>query len=363
MWSSLLGFPLAGVASNSNFAHMKKKVGILGATGYTGVELLRKIASHPEMEVVFVTSGKQVGKSLWELFPSLRGVGTNLSFIANEDALQIPVDGVFSCLHHAQAAAEIVPWLENTKSVIVDLSADFRMRDASIYQKYYGSHPRPDLLPGALYGIPEWDFSAPGKYRIIGNPGCYPTSVLLPLRPLLMAGLISHENIIVDSKSGVSGAGKTPTETTHFCEVHENFSAYKPADEHRHLSEINEQLSIATKKSVQVCFTPHLVPMSRGILSTIYCSTTKPIEHGEALNCLKSAYGKSRFVDILEKGLPQTAWVHGTNKCIVGIKAVPSQNRLVIISVIDNLVKGASGQALQNMNLALGLQEDGGLAV
>jgi len=340
---------------------MKKKIGILGSTGYTGYELLQLLRRHPEMEISWLTSERHAGKSVFELFPQLRGIIPELIFIPSAEAQKNPVDGVFSCLPHQTAAEGLLPFLESGTAKIVDLSADFRMQDPAIYEKYYSAHPCPQWQKEAVYGLCEWNANDIANKRIIGNPGCYPTSILVPLKPLIEKSLISTQGIIADSKSGVSGAGKSPSATTHFCEVHENFSAYKVGNEHRHLSEINEQLSLAAGSPVNVVFTPHLVPMERGILSTIYAPLNTEVSRGDVLKVFHEAYGSSPFVDVLDDGFPKTDWVRGTNRCLFGFKVVQEQNLLIVVSVIDNLIKGASGQALQNMNIALGLPQESGL--
>jgi N-acetyl-gamma-glutamyl-phosphate reductase len=337
------------------------KIGILGATGYTGIELLRLLQSHPDFTVSWISSESSAGQSLYSVFPQLQGAVDNHTFISLKEAVQKPVDGIFSCLPHKTAAEALLPFIDNSTAKIVDLSADFRMRSLDIYEKHYGPHPRPELLPGAVYGIPEWNAEQIATSRIIGNPGCYPTSILLPLQPLIAKGWVATTGIIADSKSGVSGAGKKPTETTHFGEVHESFSAYKIANEHRHLSELGEQLTIAAGEPVQLLFTPHLVPMMRGILSTVYAPLTQNVSKETVLDYLESVYQHSPFVQVYRDEYPKTSWVRGSNRCAFSVKMVPEQNMLVIVSVIDNLVKGASGQALQNMNIALGVPQTYGL--
>lgn len=341
---------------------MKKfKIGLLGVTGYTGYQLLKMLRQHPQMELVFATTEQQAGKSLRSIYPQIPATDSlgDLLVSTAADAIQIEVDGVFSCLPHAAAAEKLLPWIQKGTPV-VDLSADFRLRSADIYAAAYHTHPNPELLPGAVYGLVEFYRNQVTQSKLIGNPGCYPTSILLPLLPLVQAGLIETDDIIVDSKSGVSGAGKSPSEATHFCEVYENFSAYKVADEHRHLSEINEQLSLISQNDVSICFTPHLLPMVQGILSTIYVRPKAGVSEAQIREAL-NIYQDSPFVDVLESGLPKTSWVRGTNRCVFGLKWAFEGKRLVIVSVIDNLIKGASGQAMQNMNVVLGLDEKLGL--
>ncbi len=342
---------------------MKKyTVGIIGATGYTGVELVKLLRSHPRIEIAFVTSERHKGKKLKEMFPFLFGSVAALEFISLEEALAVSVDGVFSCLPHKTAVEKLAPFFDQGTSHIVDLSADFRLSSVDLYEFAYCKHERPDLLKESLYGLCEWVGESKTKeYRLIGSPGCYPTSILLPLLPLVEQGVIESTGIIADSKSGASGAGKEPSAGTHFVEVHENFSAYKVGDEHRHLTEINEQLSIVAKKEVNVIFTPHLLPMARGILSTIYVDLKEGMSELEVRKVLLSQYKDSPMIEVLEVGFPKTSWVRGTNRCVIGLKELKGQNKLVIVSVIDNLIKGASGQALQNMNILLDLEPSTGL--
>ncbi len=342
---------------------MKKySVGILGATGFTGLELLKLLKNHPSIEVAFVTSERHEGKTLSEFFPFLFGPMAQMKFINLETALKTPVEGIFSCLPHKTAVEKLSPFYRNTKSFIVDLSADFRLDSAKIYEEYYCPHSEPELLQESLYGLCEWQgVEKTRKYRLVGNPGCYPTSILLPLLPLVKEGLVEVEGLIADSKSGVSGAGKEPTPATHYVEVNESFSAYKVGDEHRHLSELNEQLSLASGQEVDLIFTPHLVPMSQGILSTIYARLKLGISEDDVRKCLLSQYKDSALVELLDGGFPKTSWVRQTNRCVFGVKVLEKSRTLIIVSAIDNLIKGASGQALQNMNILLGLDETEGL--
>lgn len=341
-----------------------KNIGLLGATGYTGYELLKMIASHPDMNLSFASSGKSVGVRLGDYFPMLPpGEIADMKFCSPEEATQIEVDGVFSCLPHATAAEQLLPFIGKENSpVLVDLSADFRMRDADIYEEYYHKHPAPELLEKAVYGLCEVYGDDVKKSKLIGNPGCYPTSILLPLMPLLKAGLLEAKGIIADSKSGTSGAGKSPGAGTHFVEVHDNFSAYKPGDEHRHLSEINEQLSFAAGEKVNAIFTPHLLPIARGILSTVYAKVKPGVSTDQIQAELDKAYVDSEFVHVMDQ-LPKTSWVKNTNSCRFGFKLLNDGETIVIVSVIDNLLKGASGQAMQNMNMAMGLDTKSGLLV
>ncbi|MBP5350837.1 MAG: N-acetyl-gamma-glutamyl-phosphate reductase [Fibrobacterales bacterium] len=338
----------------------KYRIGILGATGYTGAEILRLMARHPLFELAFASSERLAGQPLTAEFPKLTGLPVGETrFIGLQDALSVPVDGIFSCLPHATAAEQLLPFVDKGEAVIVDLSADFRLDSAELYEKWYCRHPRPELLAKSVYGLCELYRDQVKGCRLIGNPGCYPTSILLPLLPLLRAGLIEPRGIIADSKSGTSGAGKKATETTHFINVHDDFSAYKVADCHRHLSEITEQLSKAAGTEASILFTPHLLPVARGILSTIYADLKPGVGEAEIRSCLKAQYDGEPFVTLLDEGFPKLGWVRMTNRCVFGLKV--AAGKLVVVSVIDNLTKGASGQAMQNMNIALGVEETLGL--
>jgi N-acetyl-gamma-glutamyl-phosphate reductase len=255
----------------------------------------------------------------------------------------------------------LVPDLMARDKRVIDLSADFRFENAALYEAAYQPHTAPSLLQEAVYGLSEVYFEQIKAARLIGNPGCYPTSVLLPLVPLLKDQLIKPDPIIADSKSGVSGAGRAPSLATHHCEVNESFKAYK-VTVHRHNPEMDEVLSREAGRSVAITFVPHLVPMTRGMLTTLYTTPTDNIEPGQIENSLRTYYAGRRFVRICaDDRLPDTLHVKGTNFCDIGFRIDPAGNRIVIISAIDNLVKGAAGQAVQNMNIMLGLDETAGL--
>jgi N-acetyl-gamma-glutamyl-phosphate reductase len=348
---------------------MKLSVGILGATGLTGVELVRLLLRHPGVEIAWLSSESQAGTPYAKVYP---GIGARLSaatatLIPMEAAQKTAPDAVFSCLPHAASAEAIEPFLNNGKTKVIDLSADYRLSDVSVYNTTYAhAHPHPERIAKAVYGLTEIHRDAVAKARLVANPGCYPTSILLPLVPLLRAGVVSPAGIIADSKSGVSGAGRKATEGTHFYFVNENFSAYKVAGTHRHLPEIAEQLSLAAKTAgssvaaVAPIFTPHLVPMERGILSTIYADLAPGKTEADARAVWEKAYAGSPFVRPVND-LPSTADVTRTNECRFAARAIAGTNKLLIVSVIDNMVKGASGQALQNFNVMFGLDEVLGL--
>ncbi len=342
---------------------MQIEVGILGATGFTGGELVGLLIRHPHVRLAWLSSESQPGQAYGKVYPQFLGflpaaAEKMKSFEAIKDTVP---DVVFSCLPHGTSAECVAPFLSNGKTCVIDLSADFRLKDAGIFAQAYGHpHPAPERLPGSLYGLSEIHGAAIVGAKLIANPGCYPTSVLLPLFPLLKMGLISYEGIIIDSKSGVSGAGKKATETTHYVNANESVAAYAIGDQHRHRLEIQEQLGLAAGKKVEVLFTPHLIPMERGILSTLYCDLMPGVGETDIVTCLRKHYGDSDFVRIREE-LPRTGDVKHTNLChIKGYQPIGSR-KLILISVIDNMVKGASGQAVQNMNLAFGLSPRLGL--
>ena len=334
------------------------KIGILGATGYTGQELLRLLNTHPEAEVVYLGSSTSAGKEIAEIYPHLKDSST----LTLEDEKVLDVDLIFIALPHGIAAARAEEIL--TRGIkIIDLGADFRLIQPEIYEDWYKlKHPNPKIIREAVYGLPElYREEIKGK-NLIANPGCYPTASLLALAPLLEAGLIKKDNIIIDAKSGVSGAGRGMNQNVHFSEVNENFKAYG-VGEHRHTPEIEQQLSVAAASSVIVNFTPHLVPMTRGILVTIYADVKDGISEKELRDCWGESYSKEPFVHLLPESVwPQTKYSYGSNHAFLQLKYDPRTRKVVLVGVIDNLVKGASGQAIQNMNLMFGLPETTGLS-
>ncbi|OGP69162.1 MAG: N-acetyl-gamma-glutamyl-phosphate reductase [Deltaproteobacteria bacterium RBG_13_53_10] len=341
---------------------MKTRVGIVGATGYTGLELLRLLIRHPEIEVTALTSQKYAGMPIDRVFPSL----TNQLPISCEELsferISEKTDFIFTAVPHKTAMETVPPFYRLGKRV-VDLSADFRFKDAAIYERWYQKHTQPDLLRETVYGLPELHREKIRDAKIVGNPGCYPTGALLGLIPLVKHGLISTDTVVVDSKSGVSGAGRDVVLDSLFCEVNEGVKAYK-LFEHRHLPEIEGELSQLARKKLTVTFVPHLIPMDRGILSTLYVMLGKKMKTEEVLNIFQTHYQEEPFVRIYPKGkLPNTRDVKGSNYCDIGVKVNEEDGRLVVVTAIDNLVKGASGQAVQNMNVMLGFPETMGLGV
>jgi N-acetyl-gamma-glutamyl-phosphate reductase len=334
------------------------KVGIVGGTGYTGIELLRILARHPESELVAITSRKEAGTSVAEIFPSLRGI-VKLAFSDPAKASLAKCDVVFFATPNTVAMGEAKALLEAGVRV-VDLSADFRLRSVPEWEKWYKvKHVAPELLADAIYGLPETNREKIKDARLVANPGCYPTAILLGLLPLVEAGAVDADHLIADAKSGVSGAGKRTEEHLLFSEASDNFKAYGVAG-HRHWPEILQGLGTAAGRSVGLTFVPHLVPMIRGIQATLYARITKVVDFQRLY---EDRYRGEPFVDVLPHGSePDTRSVRAANTCRIAIHRPHGGDMLVAISVIDNLVKGASGQAVQNMNIMFGLEETMGLS-
>jgi len=338
------------------------RIAVIGASGYTGAELLRLLVQHPDVELVCVTSRQYAGQPVDGIFPSLRSL-VDLNFEdLDSGGLADRVDLVFTAVPH-QTAMNMVPELLDAGCRVVDLSADFRLRDVATYEAWYQAHTSPDLLSEAVYGLPELFREHIPVARLVANPGCYPTSIVLALTPLLEEKLIDPATIIVDSKSGTSGAGRSAKLDTIFCEVNEGFKAYG-LPRHRHTPEIEQTLSVVSGEAVTISFTPHLLPVNRGILSTCYASLEGPATLDELHGHYLERYSAESFVRILPKGqLPNISQVTGSNFCDIGLAVDDRTGRVIAVAVIDNLVKGAAGQALQNMNLMLGLPEQTGLMV
>lgn len=338
------------------------KVGIVGASGYTGVELARILSGHAEVELTVATSRQYKGQPLADVYPSLKGFTDIVCEDVNIAALVDRADLFFTAVPH-KTAMDIVPSLLAAGKKVVDLSADFRISDAKVYEEWYQPHTAPEYLEEAVYGLPELYREQIQKARLIANPGCYPTSVILGLAPLLKNGVIDPDTVLADSKSGVSGAGRSAQVGTLFCEVTEGFHAYK-VGEHRHTPEMEQEISLLCDKSVKITFTPHLVPMSRGMLSTIYAKLVKPVTEAEIEKLYQAAYDNETFVRLTASGaFPATRFVRGSNFCDIGFKIDNRTGRIIVLSAIDNLVKGAAGQAVQNMNIMCGFSEDTGLKI
>jgi N-acetyl-gamma-glutamyl-phosphate reductase len=334
------------------------KVGIIGGTGYTGVELLRLLAQHPQVELKVITSRGEAGKLVADMFPSLRK-RVALAFSEPDDNALAACDVVFSATPNGVAMTHARKLLEAGVKLI-DLAADFRLKDPVLWEKWYGMpHACPDLLQEAVYGLPEVNREKIRKARLIANPGCYPTAVQLGFLPLVEQGLVDNTHLVADAKSGVSGAGRKAEVHMLFSEASDNFKAYGVAG-HRHLPEIIQGLTAAAGKPVGLTFVPHLTPMIRGIHATLYGRLT-----GSGVDLQKlyeTRYTGEPFVDVLPPGsMPDTRSVRAANTCRIAIHRPQGGDTVVILSVIDNLVKGAAGQAVQNMNLLFGLPEDTGL--
>jgi N-acetyl-gamma-glutamyl-phosphate reductase len=337
------------------------KVAIVGASGYTGVELIRILYCHPEVAVTCVTSERSAGKRVSDVYPSLRGRCDLV--LENLEPVRVAgkVDFIFTALPH-KAAMEVVPTFLELGKQVVDLSADYRLKDAREYEKWYEPHLNPALLKKAVYGLPELKRAKIADADLVANPGCYPTSVILGLAPLLKKRLIDPASIIVDSKSGVTGAGRGAKVDFLYCEVNEGFKAYGVGGVHRHIPEMEQELSLLAGEKLAITFTPHLVPMDRGILSTIYAQPEKTMTAADLIKLYQDFYKGEPFVRVLEEGcFPSTAFVRGSNFCDIGLAVDGRSGRIIIVSAIDNLVKGASGQAVQNMNLMCGFPEAMGL--
>jgi N-acetyl-gamma-glutamyl-phosphate reductase len=333
------------------------KIGIVGGTSYTGVELLRILSRHPDAQLVAITSRKEAGTAVADLFPNLRG-NVDLEFSDTATADFRGCDVVFFATPHG-VAMEQAPRLLEAGVRMIDLAADFRLKDLVEWQKWYRiPHTCPQLVEESVYGLPELNREAIRRARIVGNPGCYATAIQLGFLPLVEAGVVDRQHLIADGKSGVSGAGRTAEVHILFSEAADNFKAYGVAG-HRHLPEILQGLGQAAGQSVGVTFTPHLTPMIRGIHATLYARLTKEVD---VQSLYERRYAQEPFVDVLPKGShPDTRSVRGANHCRIALHRPGGGDTVVVLAVIDNLVKGASGQAVQNMNIMFGLPETRGL--
>ncbi|CAM8907058.1 unnamed protein product [Rhodiola kirilowii] len=354
--------PLQNVKFRSVKAELlteKVRIAILGASGYTGAELTRLLVNHPFADIALMTADRKAGQSFGSVFPHLDTQDLpNLVAIADADFSD--VDAVFCCLPHG-TTQDIIKGLPGHLKII-DLSADFRMQDTAVYKEAYGQdHRAPELQKIAEYGLTEIKREEIRKARLVANPGCYPTSIQLPLIPLFKAGLLELNNIIIDAKSGVSGAGRSPKESLLYAELREGIFSYGITN-HRHVYEIEQGLSEVVNSNVTVSFTPHLMPMSRGMQSTIYVEMAPEVNVEDLYNALRTSYEDEFFVKLLKKGdVPHTNHVSGSNYCKMNVFQDRIPGRAIIVSVIDNLVKGASGQALQNFNVMFGFPETTGL--
>jgi N-acetyl-gamma-glutamyl-phosphate reductase len=364
-WSALKIWVAEPVIRPLRFKRMKSnKVAIVGASGYSGEELVRLLLQHPHAELVAVTSRQFAGQTLGQVFPkfSSHPKSKNLRFVEpNAELLAKQADVVFLALPHGVAAEYAVPLLD-AGVVVIDLSADFRLKSAEVYKEFYAhDHPAPELLKKSVYGLPEIYREEIKKSLLIASPGCYPTSILLPIIPLFKEGLIKPNGIIADSMSGVSGAGRKAEADYLFVECNESVRPYG-IPKHRHLSEVEEQLSLAAGQKIIIQFTPHLIPVNRGILTTLYLKPAENVAEAQIAAAYKKHYAHEPFVRLLEgKSLPDTKNVTGTNVIEIAWRMDPRTGRLIVMSAEDNLTKGASGQAVQSLNILCGWPETAGL--
>jgi N-acetyl-gamma-glutamyl-phosphate reductase len=336
------------------------KVAVFGASGYTGLELMRILARHPGVDLTCVTSREYQGRPVAEVFPALANI-VKLSFVAPDpSALASATEVVFLAVPH-KTAMEVAPPFLAAGVRVVDLSADFRFRDQAVYEAWYQPHSAAELLAKAVYGLPELHQNKIRTARLVGNPGCYPTCVILGLAPLVKGRLVFPDSLIADCKSGVSGAGRGASLATSYCEVTDCLRAYK-VGEHRHTPEMEQELTLLAGKTVKVTFTPHLVPMSRGILGTLYAQLVSPSTDDEIRKVYRAFYRDQPFVRLMPPGTwPSTQQVRGSNYCDIGFKVDQERGRIIVVAAIDNLTRGAAGQAVHNFNLMAGFPETMGL--
>ena len=337
------------------------RVGVLGGTGYAGVETVRLLSGHPEAEITRIVSQSFEGKKISDIYENLKGVCDIVCSGLDIDDIAAACDVVFTALPHG-ASKEVIPALYEKGLKIIDLSGDFRYRDVKVYEKWYGQeHTSPELLKESVYGLCELYRDEIPKHRLVGNPGCYTTCSIMGLAPLLFDRAVDTKNIIIDAKSGVTGAGRGLALPNMFCECTETMKAYKVAT-HRHTSEIEQELSLAAGEEVMVSFTPHLAPMKRGIFATCYANLKEKMTTAQVLDIYRKYYGGEQFVRIYEEGtLPEIKHITGSNYIAIGAVVDERLSRVIVVSCIDNLVEGAAGQAVQNMNLICGLEEGLGL--
>lgn len=333
------------------------KVAVCGGSGYTGAELLRILYLHPEITITAVTSEKSAGKKVSSLFPHLHQYDYLSYEPLDKSVLLSKADIFFMALPHGASQEAVDFFFQNGKKVI-DISADYRISNPIIYEQWYKTaHNFKETLKSAVYGLPEINREKIKKASLIANPGCYPTSAILGLYPAIKENLIELDNLIVDSKSGTTGAGRKATVDFSYCEVNEGFKAYG-IGVHRHTPEIEQELSLIANRDITIDFTPHLVPMDRGIISTIYTKLIKNFDTSDVISVYREKFASEPFIRVLDEGIyPNVKNVRGSNFCEIGIKVVKRTNSLIIVSAIDNLVKGASGQAVHNMNIMMGFEE------
>lgn len=337
------------------------RAGIIGATGYAGAELVRILLGHKDTEIRWFGSRSYIEQKYASIYQNFFQLVDAACMDDNMEALADQVDVIFTATPQGLCASLVNEGILS-KCKVIDLSADFRLKDVAVYEEWYKiTHKAPQFLPEAVYGLCEINREKIRGSRLVANPGCYTTCSILTCYPLVKEGLIDPDTLIIDAKSGTSGAGRGAKTDNLFCEVNENIKAYGVGT-HRHTPEIEEQLGYACGRDIRLSFTPHLVPMNRGILVTAYASLTRPVSYGEVKAVYDKYYGKETFVRVLEKDVfPQTKWVEGSNYVDVNFKLDPRTNRVVLMGALDNLVKGAAGQAVQNMNLLFGCRENEGL--
>lgn len=331
---------------------------VLGATGYVGQELIRLLAQHPDVEVKAATTQNYGGKNITDVFPHLAGT-LSINCTENDIDAAASCDVVFIALPHGAASNMVTDQtIQHTK--VIDLSADFRIKDSNVWENWYHTkHGNPSLLATAQYGLTEWYEDSIAGTNLVANPGCYATAAALAVLPLVSENLVDPASIIIDAKSGVSGAGRSATQAVHFNECNESIKAYGVTT-HRHTPEIEEQLG-KHAPGVTISFTPHLVPMNRGILVTAYATLKEPLTNDQALQVFKTYYEDKPFIRLTKDGVPETRWVKGSNFCDIGAVVDQRTNRIIVVSALDNLIKGAAGQAVQNMNVMFGLDQTRGL--
>lgn len=339
------------------------RVAICGGSGYTGGELIRLLSKHPFVKITAVTSERSAGKSVIDLFPYLSGISELKYERLDKKKILDKADLLFMALPHGESQEAVDFAFRNNKKVI-DLSADYRIKSSAIYEKWYKlPHKFPLTLKKAVYGLPELYRDKIAMTSVVANPGCYPTSALLGLYPALKSKIVDTNSIVIDSVSGTTGAGRKAEIEYSFCEVNEGFSAYAVAF-HRHTPEIEQELSAISKKEIKINFTPHLAPFDRGILTTIYVKLRKNLETKDVLAIYKKSYEKEPFVRVISEGKsPNVKYVRGSNLCDIGVAVNKRTKTLIIVSAIDNIVKGASGQAVQNMNIMMDFDETTGLEI
>ena len=337
------------------------KVGIIGSTGYAGAELVRLLMGHKEVEIKWFGSRSYIDQEYADIFQNMFEIVDAKCMDDNMEELANAVDVIFTATPQGLCSTLVNEEVLN-KVKIIDLSADFRIKDVNVYEQWYGiKHASPSYIEEAVYGLPEINRDKVKNARLIANPGCYPTCTILSIYPLAKEGLIDMDTLIVDAKSGTSGAGRGATVANLYCEVNENIKAYGVAS-HRHTPEIEEQLGYAAGKECVINFTPHLVPMNRGILATSYAKLTREVTYEEVKAIYDKYYTNEQFVRVLKKDVaPETRWVEGSNYVDVNFKIDSRTNRVIMMGAMDNLVKGAAGQAVQNMNIMFGFKENEGL--